>query len=113
MQKIIDAEKSDIFDVLSYVAYASPPLTREIRAGHAKASIRDRFSDRQQPEQQDQRSPGVPQASAYLREHGLNPTSGTRGMDSFFSAPCPTTGSFSGYDPKGKFLEICSRLTKG
>ena len=48
MQKIIDAEKSDIFDVLSYVAYASPLLTREIRAGHAKEAIRDRFSDRQQ-----------------------------------------------------------------
>jgi type I restriction enzyme R subunit len=48
MQKIIDAEKSDIFDVLSYVAYASPPLTREIRAGHAKEAIRDLFSDRQQ-----------------------------------------------------------------
>ena len=48
MQKIIEAEKSDIFDVLSYVAYASPLLTREIRAGHAKEAIRDRFSDRQQ-----------------------------------------------------------------
>src|SRR2546421_1857919 len=29
MQKIIDAEKSDIFDVLAHVAYAMPPLTRE------------------------------------------------------------------------------------
>ena len=27
MQKIINAENSDIFDVLSYVAYASPPVT--------------------------------------------------------------------------------------
>ena len=43
MQKVIDAEKSDIFDVLSYVAYASPPVTREIRAGHAKEAIRNRF----------------------------------------------------------------------
>ena len=32
MQKIIDAEKSDLFDVLAYVAYASPPLTQG-RAG--------------------------------------------------------------------------------
>jgi type I restriction enzyme R subunit len=32
MQKIIDAEKSDLFDVLAYVAYALPPLTREERA---------------------------------------------------------------------------------
>ena len=48
MQKVIDAEKSDIFDVLSYVAYASPPVTREIRAGHAKEAIRNRFGKRQQ-----------------------------------------------------------------
>jgi type I restriction enzyme R subunit len=31
MQKIIDAEKSDLFDVLAHVAYALPPLTREDR----------------------------------------------------------------------------------
>jgi hypothetical protein len=29
MQKIIDVEKSDLFDVLAHVAYALPPLTRE------------------------------------------------------------------------------------
>jgi type I restriction enzyme R subunit len=28
MQKIIDAEKSDLFDVLAHVAYALPPVTR-------------------------------------------------------------------------------------
>jgi len=48
MQKIIDAEKSDIFDVLSYVAYTSPPVTREYRAGQARESIHDLFSDKQQ-----------------------------------------------------------------
>jgi type I restriction enzyme R subunit len=32
MQKIIDAENSDLFDVLAHVAYALPPLTREERA---------------------------------------------------------------------------------
>ncbi len=48
MQKIIDAEKSDIFDVLSYVAYASPPITREERAGHAKESIHGLFNPKQQ-----------------------------------------------------------------
>lgn len=47
MQKIIDAENSDLFDVLSYVAYASPPLTREIRASHARTVIDGRFSPRQ------------------------------------------------------------------
>ena len=36
MQKIIDAEKSDLFDVLAHVAYALPPLTREERAADAQ-----------------------------------------------------------------------------
>ena len=44
MQKIIDAEKSDIFDVLAHVAYALPPVTREARAANAKAIIHTRFS---------------------------------------------------------------------
>jgi type I restriction enzyme R subunit len=35
MQKIIDAEKSDLFDVLAYVAYVLPPLRRAERAGKA------------------------------------------------------------------------------
>ena len=39
MQKIIDAEKSDLFDVLAYVAYALPKLTREERATNAKVAI--------------------------------------------------------------------------
>ena len=36
MQKIIDAEKSDLFDVLAHVAYALPPVTREVRAENAQ-----------------------------------------------------------------------------
>ena len=48
MQRIIDAEKSDLFDVLAHVAYALPPLTRETRATHAKVAISTRFSARQQ-----------------------------------------------------------------
>jgi type I restriction enzyme R subunit len=47
MQKIIDAEKSDLFDVLAYVAYALPPLTREERAAHAKVVISTRFNTKQ------------------------------------------------------------------
>ena len=47
MQKIIDAEKSDIFDVLAHVAYALPTLTREERAARAKVLIGNRFSDKQ------------------------------------------------------------------
>ena len=48
MQKIIDAEKSDIFDVLAHVAYALPPLTRVERSGKAKAVITTQFSPKQQ-----------------------------------------------------------------
>jgi type I restriction enzyme R subunit len=48
MQKIIDAERSDLFDVLAYVAYAMPPLTREERAERAKLVIGQRFNSKQQ-----------------------------------------------------------------
>lgn len=47
MQRIIDAEKSDIFDVLAFVAYAEAPLTREERAERAKAVMETRFTDKQ------------------------------------------------------------------
>jgi type I restriction enzyme R subunit len=48
IQKIIDAEKSDLFDVLAYVAYALPPLTREERADRAKVAIGTYFNSKQQ-----------------------------------------------------------------
>ena len=48
MQKIIDAENSDLFDVLAYVAYALPTLTREERATRAKAEISTHFNNKQQ-----------------------------------------------------------------
>jgi type I restriction enzyme, R subunit len=48
MQKIIDAERSDLFDVLAHVAYALPPLTREERAAMAKVVITARFNTKQQ-----------------------------------------------------------------
>jgi type I restriction enzyme, R subunit len=48
MQKIIDAEKSDLFDVLAYIAYALPPLTREERAARAKVVISTQFNSKQQ-----------------------------------------------------------------
>lgn len=48
MQKIIEAEKSDLFDVLAFVAYALPPLTREERANKAKVIISTHFNTKQQ-----------------------------------------------------------------
>jgi len=47
MQKIIDAEKSDLFDVLAHVAYALPPVTREERAARAKVVISTEFNSNQ------------------------------------------------------------------
>jgi type I restriction enzyme R subunit len=47
IQKIIDAEKSDLFDVLAYVAYTLPPLSREERAEKAKVIISDKFNSKQ------------------------------------------------------------------
>ena len=47
MQRIIDAERSDLFDVLAHVAYALTPLTREERAAGAKVIISSRFNTKQ------------------------------------------------------------------
>jgi type I restriction enzyme, R subunit len=48
MQRIIDAENSDLFDVLAHVAYAMAPLTREERALRAKGEINAHFNSKQQ-----------------------------------------------------------------
>ena len=48
MQRIIDAEKSDLFDVLAHVAYAAPPLTREERSSMARPIIVAMFTTKQQ-----------------------------------------------------------------
>jgi type I restriction enzyme R subunit len=48
MQRIIDAEKSDLFDVLAHVAYALPPLSREERASRARVIIKGQFNSKQQ-----------------------------------------------------------------
>lgn len=48
MQKIIDAENSDLFDVLAHVAFALQPISREERAGEARGQIHAHFSDKQE-----------------------------------------------------------------
>jgi type I restriction enzyme, R subunit len=48
MQRIIDAENSDLFDVLAHVGYAMVPLTREERAARATVDIRTHFTGKQQ-----------------------------------------------------------------
>ena len=47
MQKIIEAENSDLFDVLAYVAFAAEPVTRLQRAAAAKAATAVDFTDKQ------------------------------------------------------------------
>jgi type I restriction enzyme, R subunit len=48
MQKIIEAQDSDLFDVLAFVAFAADPETRAHRAEHAKTSVVNKFTDKQQ-----------------------------------------------------------------
>jgi type I restriction enzyme, R subunit len=48
MQKAIEAENSDLFDVLAYVAFAAAPETRVQRADQARAETHQHFNDRQQ-----------------------------------------------------------------
>jgi type I restriction enzyme R subunit len=48
MQRIIDAEKSDLYDVLAHVAFALPPVTREDRAHRARSVISSTFDQKKQ-----------------------------------------------------------------
>ena len=48
MQKVIEAQSSDLFDVLAYVAFALAPQTRSERASMAKTEVHQQFTDRQQ-----------------------------------------------------------------
>jgi type I restriction enzyme R subunit len=48
MQKVIEAQSSDLFDVLAYVAFALAPQTRAERAAMAKTEVHQQFTDRQQ-----------------------------------------------------------------
>jgi type I restriction enzyme R subunit len=48
MQKVIEAQNSDLFDVLAYVAFASAPQTRQERARRAMEKAQQQFVDRQQ-----------------------------------------------------------------
>jgi type I restriction enzyme R subunit len=47
MQRLIEAEDSDLFDVLAYVAYALPTVSREQRAELARRHIREEFGAKQ------------------------------------------------------------------
>ena len=48
MQKIIEADKSDLFDVLAYVAFATATETRTVRANRETMATHRQFNDKQQ-----------------------------------------------------------------
>ncbi len=48
MQHLIEAENSDIFDVLVHVAYAKAPIPRKARADNARLFIQSEFDKKQQ-----------------------------------------------------------------
>ncbi|MBS4021142.1 MAG: DEAD/DEAH box helicase family protein [Dethiobacter sp.] len=47
LQRLIDAENSDLFDVLEYVSFATKPITRKLRVAEAQASIFYGLDDKQ------------------------------------------------------------------
>lgn len=46
MAKIISAERSDLFDVLAYIAFAMPPITRSERVDARKPNIMSAYDDK-------------------------------------------------------------------
>ncbi len=48
VKQMIDAENSDVFDVLSYIAFASDPISREERVNNHKPIIFKHYADPQQ-----------------------------------------------------------------
>ncbi|MBF0454027.1 MAG: DEAD/DEAH box helicase family protein [Magnetococcales bacterium] len=48
IRRMINAEKSDLFDVLAYIAYASDPITRQERADSRREEIFRRYDDKLQ-----------------------------------------------------------------
>ena len=47
IQKLINAEKSDLFDVLEFISFAHRPITREARVAEAQESIYSGLDDKQ------------------------------------------------------------------
>jgi type I restriction enzyme, R subunit len=48
ISRLINAEKSDVFDVLAYIAFALAPVTRLERADSHKAKIFSRYDSKLQ-----------------------------------------------------------------
>jgi len=85
MQKIIDAEKSDLFDVLAYVAYATATMTREERSGMVRIHMGE-YNDRQQSFLDFVLSHYVTEGVEELDQSKLNPLLRLRYQDSLADA---------------------------
>jgi type I restriction enzyme R subunit len=48
LRSMIDAENSELYDVLAYIAFALAPISREERAELCKNAIFERYDDKQQ-----------------------------------------------------------------
>ena len=48
LARIIDAEKSDLFDVLGYIAFTVPPVSREERTESHRDQIMASYQEKQQ-----------------------------------------------------------------
>ena len=48
IRNLIEAEQSDLFDVLAYIAFALPTMTREERVEASRSTIQRHYSDTQQ-----------------------------------------------------------------
>ncbi|MBU4015887.1 DEAD/DEAH box helicase family protein [Patescibacteria group bacterium] len=47
LQKLIDAEDSDLFDVLAYISFATPPISRKERVDGARDAIFERLNEKE------------------------------------------------------------------
>ena len=47
IQKLIEAEKSDLYDVLEYIAFTKRPITRQARVENSESKIYNELSDNQ------------------------------------------------------------------
>jgi type I restriction enzyme R subunit len=47
IQRVLEAEQSDLYDVLAYIAFALPRQTRQERADHARPTIHSTFGEKQ------------------------------------------------------------------
>ncbi|WP_297418476.1 EcoAI/FtnUII family type I restriction enzme subunit R [Clostridium sp.] len=47
LQKLVNAEKSDLYDVLEYISFSKKPITREMRVNEARGKIFNDLDDKQ------------------------------------------------------------------